>query len=110
MNNTKTFRLRIISAICLWLVMVSCTASEKQLEPLYGIVLTKGNVRIQVKSNGCTNAASFEMAVKQNQLSIFRVKPDNCRRGNFRVWVDFTEHYRMNRLILINPIKFFDKS
>lgn len=99
----------LLSVVCLWLA-VSCRATEKELEPLYGIVLTKGNIRIQVKSNGCTDQNSFSMTLVDNELAIYRVKADHCRRGSFRVWVDFAEHARIDRLKLINPIKFFDKS
>lgn len=100
---------RLLTCASLWLA-VSCTAMEKQLEPLYGIVLTKGNIRVQVNSNGCTNASSFSLKLEGNELSIYRTKADLCRRGRFRVWVDLAEDYSSDRLKLINPIKFFEKS
>jgi hypothetical protein len=106
-KNKNFFRLFV--GISLWLT-VSCSAVEKQLEPLFGIVLTKGNIRIQVQSNGCTNDKSFSIELNNNELTIYRVKPDLCRRGSFRVWIDFSKHYRITQLTLKNPIKFFDKS
>lgn len=106
--NVKNFA-RWLTVLLMWLA-VSCTAMDKQLEPLYGIVLTKGNIRIQVNSNGCTRANSFKLSLENDELSIYRIKPDTCRRGHFRVWVDFAEHYSQDRIKLINPIKFFDKS
>jgi hypothetical protein len=89
---------------------VSCSAMQKQLEPLYGIVLSKGNIRIQVNSNGCTNAGSFSVSLENNKLSIYRTKADLCRRGRFKVWVDLPEDHDSSGLKLINPIKFFEKS
>lgn len=106
-NLRNIFRLTIV--VLMWSA-ISCTAMEKQLEPLYGIVLTKGNIRVQVNSSGCTNENSFSVTLENNELSIYRIKPDLCRRGHFRVWVDFAEHYPQDRLKLINPIKFFEKS
>ena len=100
---------RWICGLSLW-VAVGCTATEKQLEPLYGIVLNKGNIRVQVTSNGCTDADSFSVSVKEGQLAIYRVKPDYCRRRPFRVWIDFSEHWREDGLKLLNPMKSFDKS
>ncbi|NQZ05792.1 MAG: hypothetical protein HRT35_01395 [Algicola sp.] len=100
---------RLMAGACLWLA-VSSAATQKELEPLFGIVLNKGNIRIQVLSNGCTNADSFTLTLKDNELAIYRVKADHCRRGSFRVWVDFAEYRRIDGLKLLNPIKFFDKS
>jgi hypothetical protein len=99
---------RWLCFVTLWLT-VSCTATEKQLESIYGIVLSKGNVRVQVNSNGCTSSDSFSLDIKDGSLAIYRVKPDRCRRRSFRVWIDFPEHRRLSGLKLINPIKFFDK-
>jgi hypothetical protein len=100
---------RLMTGLFLWLA-VSSMAAQKTLEPLYGIVLNKGNIRIQVQSSGCTTADSFSLTLVGGELAIYRVKADHCRRGSFRVWLDFAEYRRIDGLKLINPIKFFEKS
>ena len=108
MKNLKN-PIRWCVGMSLWLA-VGCTAMERELEPLYGIVLNKGNVRVQVNSNGCTDKHSFKIEVEKDQLAVYRIKPDFCRRRSFRVWIDFPKHVRTEGLTLVNPIRFFDKA
>ena len=53
-------------------------------EPLYGIQLKQGEIAINVKSNGCTDAAHFDVQVNaendRQTLLIVRNKPDRCRK------------------------------
>lgn len=62
---------------------VNMTQTDNNLEPLYGIRFGKNNVRISVKSTGCTKPKHFMIKAHEKegitQLEIIRNRPDRCR-------------------------------
>ena len=59
------------------------------LEPLYGVTYSKNKLLVQVMSNGCTQAKDFRISSENGKLSIYRIKPDRCRRMPFLVELVF---------------------
>ena len=62
----------------------SSRSLNQSAEPLYGIQLIQDKVVIKVKSNGCTDAAHFDVQVSaeegQHALLFVRNKADRCRK------------------------------
>ncbi len=63
----------------------------KQIEPLLSYSLSKGKIQFEVTSTGCTQPASFlletERVNKQCHISLYRIKPDFCRKAPFSLLI-----------------------
>lgn len=76
-----------------FILLLSIAAQANTLEPLLGLAVGSGTVKIRVASGGCTTKASFEVkkiadAKKQAvQLFFVRVAPDSCELDNFDAYL-----------------------
>ncbi|MBY0555392.1 hypothetical protein K2P97_12740 [bacterium] len=81
---------KLIASITL---LLSISAQSSTLEPLLGLAVNSGTVKIRVSSGGCTTKASFEVkkitdAKKQAvQLFFVRVASDSCEQSNFDAYL-----------------------
>jgi len=56
---------------------------------LHGIETKGKQLSLQVMSNGCTKAESFQLIWQENNLTVQRLKPDHCRRMPHKIWLTF---------------------
>ncbi len=82
---------------------------SQSAEPLYGIQLNQSKVAINVKSNGCTEAAHFDVQVSaedsQQTLLIVRNKPDRCRKMPRIIRLELDLPASENGYRLVNPLQ-----
>ena len=67
----------------------NANARSKNIESIYGVIVSAENLKIQILSNGCTNKDSFELIWQGSNLTIMRIKADNCRRMPYKKWLTF---------------------
>jgi len=91
--------------------------NQNILEPLYGIVIIKNVVKVDVKSTGCTNEEDFIFDLNPSesgtQLAVKRTKPDMCRRMPKIITIEKSLDYSALEpnlsIILLNPLKVIRK-
>jgi len=60
------------------------------LETLYALEIKKNKLHVKMLSTGCSKVADFKLAWSENnELAIYRLKPDNCRRVPMKKWFVF---------------------
>jgi len=66
-------------------------AASAEREVLLGIStdIRNGELTIEVVSNGCTEAGDFRFTLKKDVLTIFRTRPDDCKRVPERIRLTF---------------------
>jgi len=66
-------------------------AAADEMEVLLGIStdVGKGELTIEVVSNGCTGAGDFRFTLRKNVLTIFRTRPDDCKRVPEKIRLTF---------------------
>lgn len=64
-------------------VTVKINDGDYELEPVYGVMLEKGELVVRVASNGCTKAEDFKVEANRRDsgavISLTRERPDLCR-------------------------------
>ena len=83
----------------------------KKLETLSNITIKESQVNIRVTSTGCTNSNNFvinnEIVDHQCKLSIYRIKPDLCKRATHYIDInlswDKTSACGSNKTFVSNP-------
>ena len=92
------------------------TPSEQHgtLEVLQGFERDSHQLRILVKSNGCTQVKDFRVHVHDKQLSIYRIKPDWCRGKTHMVWLNLPSFVAADakgaNFMVRNTFNYFDKT
>lgn len=84
-----------------------------ELESVFGFHADASGIAVQVRSNGCTGAASFAVTAERDEgttvLTLRRTRPDFCRaflRGGVRVNWSWSELGLAppERVTLANPV------
>ncbi|MEI6142095.1 MAG: hypothetical protein WCP85_22670 [Mariniphaga sp.] len=83
----KTFILCILTVF-----IVSPLAKCGNPEKLLGITFDyeKGEVTLVVVSSGCTQKSDFKFEIKGENLTIIRIRPDNCKMMESKEQFTFT--------------------
>ena len=92
----------------LWSVMSD--AAIETPETLFGVKQDAEQLSVQVVSHGCTSNESFRVENRGSELTLFRVKPDHCRRLPHKIWLTFLLPVTEATLTLNNPIKITTKA
>jgi len=89
-TRPMTARARLIVLAGLALALAGPAAAAER-EVLLGIStdVRKGELTIEVVSNGCTEAGDFRFTLKKDVLTIFRTRPDDCKRMPERIRLTF---------------------
>ena len=108
MSVLKNISLVIIASLFTTLLVAQ---TMQTLEPLYGIQFSEKHLIIKVKSNGCTQAESFQIETEDNEagmhLSIVRKKIDQCRAMPHIIELALTFNIERDKQYYIeNPMKF----
>jgi len=77
-------------------------ARSKNIENIYGVIVSAKNLKVQIVSNGCTNKDSFELIWQGNNLTVMRKKTDNCRRMPYKKWLTFHIPREKKTFVLLN--------
>lgn len=100
-----TFKQVTILLTSLFFIVISQASKDTLLEPLYGLEINDSKLRIKVKSTGCTTADSFSLRwTPDKQLTIIRIKPDNCRRMPTKKWLEFQLKQSIEHFTLTNSL------
>lgn len=87
------------------LMLYSCSwANTVQMDELKGIKVEAGKLNILVISQGCTTKESFKLNWSQDNLTIKRVQPDNCRRMPHKIWLKYDLPKGKTGFLLTNRI------
>lgn len=90
--------------VLLTLLMSISPLTEGKIEPLYGVTVGDAVVNVKVKSQGCTKASDFAVAIRHHRLIITRIKPDNCRAKAKLIELALPLRNTFNKPKLYNPI------
>jgi len=90
MRNSKSTKFLVISTLVFILSIAGAKAATS--ENLIGIKLDyeKNEITIQVVSSGCTDKTSFAFEVKNDMLTINRIKQDECKAIEEAVSLTYT--------------------
>jgi hypothetical protein len=83
-------------------VTMGCSATEQRMDSIYGLKITDDKLMLQVMSNGCTSADSFQLSWQNDNLSISRIKADHCRRRSHKIWLSFTIPTQIKHFKVLN--------
>jgi len=67
------------------------------LETLYALEIKKDKLHVKMLSTGCSKVEDFKLTWSENnELAIYRLKPDNCRRVPMKKWFvfDISKQYK----------------
>lgn len=83
--------------------------SQRVLEPIHQSAYFDNQLAVDVTSTGCTNEQSFEIdtfaLTGHCKVSIYRVKPDFCKRMPHTITLSFVPEFVSNcdQIVVTNP-------
>ena len=80
-------KLFIVITAALILGGANATTVGKTL--IHGVKSAENSITILVTSTGCTNQNSFQLIWHEDEVTLNKVKQDNCRRMPHRIWLTF---------------------
>lgn len=96
--------MRYLLIIASLLIINRVNAIDDSPTVIHGIKLTNHAIDIQVSSTGCTTADSYQLHWNKDEVTIKKIKQDNCRRAPHRIWVTFDLPQTLSTIKVTNCI------